>query len=83
MRNSANSQAVAVAQRVKTSSLAATQSLSLVKNLMRLSVSTVCYLRGLFDDDAFTKIEYMGTPCQPGATIVCIHSATGAGQGCP
>lgn len=83
MRNSATSQAVAVAQRVKTSSLAATQSLSLVKNLMRLSVSTVCYLRGLFDDDAFTKIEYMGTPCQPGATIVCFNSATGAGQGCP
>ena len=34
------------------------QSLALIKNVIRVGVSTICHLRGLFRDDAFTTKDY-------------------------
>lgn len=41
-------------------SIAGPQSLTLVKNMFRLSVSAVCYLRGIFPHDQFSTRDYAG-----------------------
>lgn len=47
-------------QKVKTVTDTATMSMVLVKNMFRLSVSSICYLRGVFPEDCFSCREYAG-----------------------
>ena len=46
----------AVKQEVKT--INSTQSLALVRNMLRLSISTICYTRNLFPMDCFSSRPY-------------------------
>ena len=48
------------AQETKTESISLQQSRVLVKNMFRLSVSSICYLRGIFPDDCFSTKDYAG-----------------------
>ncbi|CAM9365136.1 unnamed protein product, partial [Ectocarpus sp. 8 AP-2014] len=41
-----------------TSQVTETQSLTLVKNLIRVSISTVCHLRGIFPAKCFQERTY-------------------------
>jgi hypothetical protein len=43
-----------------TAPLTRTQSLALCKNLLRVTVSSVCYLRGLFGDKCFKEKAWAG-----------------------
>jgi hypothetical protein len=51
---------MATAQKSKTDSISSQQSLVLVKNMFRLSVSSICFLRGIFPDDCFSTKDYAG-----------------------
>jgi len=53
-RRGRNAQA-ASAQQLKTENVTAEQSVTLMKNLFRTSISTICYLRDLFPEDCFKE----------------------------
>eukprot|EP00808_Paulinella_micropora_P031413 g29600.t1 len=48
------------AQVQKTQQVTEQQSLTLMKNLVRTSISTICYLRGLFDEECFKDNQMTG-----------------------
>jgi hypothetical protein len=47
-------------QRTDTETVTETASLSVVKNIIRASVSQICYLRGLFEEKIFRDKPYAG-----------------------
>ena len=47
-----------VSQRQKVKSVNETQSLALMRNMFRLSISAICYSRNLFPDYCFVKKPY-------------------------
>jgi hypothetical protein len=51
---------MATAQKTETANVTSTQSLVLLKNMFRLSVSSICYLRGIFPSECFSSRDYAG-----------------------
>lgn len=51
---------MATAQKTKVESISSQQSLVLVKNMFRLSVSSICFLRGIFPEECFSTKDYAG-----------------------
>ena len=47
-------------QATKTTELTIEQSLTLVRNLLRTSISTICFFRGLLPDDCFNMVKLSG-----------------------
>ena len=45
-------------QQQKVKSVNETQSLALMRNMFRISISAICYSRNLFPDDCFVKKPY-------------------------
>lgn len=49
-----------VQQKSKCETISSQQSLVLVKNMFRLSLSSICFLRGIFPGDCFSTKDYAG-----------------------
>ena len=47
-------------QRQSTDVINSTQSFVLVKNMIRISISSICYIRNLFPAECFSSKEYAG-----------------------
>lgn len=52
-------------QRQDQQQVTTSMSLTLVKNLLRTGIASICYIRKIFDEEEFVSTKLMGMPAGP------------------